>query len=235
MESGEHPTVNRRPPQNVAVDISGRRADAAQHQSYMAAERQKDQDRQAMRDEMVRMIKMYIPPWLLNADKRAPGFLAGSETGKPGFDPDSFYLGFIADHCAWKQFRGGSAMDMTTEWSQTVDGESIVVVAGYVMWGGTTLTNNDTDWGDVFYVDVSGMSGGTSRWLYLKIDLSAQTTLLAFSTDANPPVDDPQNLIVNWRLSKWSFAKPGTVVIPTKTKTAWAGGGIHIPAVFGPP
>jgi hypothetical protein len=117
------------------------------------------------------------------------------------------------------------------EWSQLVVAGNIRVFVGPVMWSNVPV---EVGWDAAAYVEVdwTALTVDEDRWLFVEIDFSGRTVTPKFQADTSLPVDDPDNMLVRWRLSKWKRVSDYRIY---KTGRAWDGGCIHLPAIFGPP
>lgn len=81
----------------------------------------------------------------------------------------------------------------------------------------------------------SSFPADEERWTFAEIDLPGKLIYVKMQPDTELPADDPLLGLVRWRLGKWKKTTiPGGYRMD-RVATAWPGGCLHFPSIFGPP
>lgn len=192
--------------------------------ALMQAEVAKEKAKQAERDHIWEVLREAIPKWLLDMPKDGPGFLVGIGATH-GVAPETIYLGYGEGHGIWRQDIGAAVPPV--EWAQRVDAknEAVIVNAAPVMHANHAIGSESEQ-----SVSFASLSEDDQRWLFVEIDLAEDTATAKFSDSADVPTDDPDAGKIRWRLSKWKRTATGISLV----RSAWPGGVINIPSVYGP-
>lgn len=192
----------------------------------MQAEVAKEKAKQAERDHIWEVLREAIPKWLLDMPKDGPGFLVATGATH-GVAPETIYLSYAEGHGIWRQLPDRPPPDAPVEWAQRVDAENeaVKVNAAPVMHANRAIGSESEQ-----SVSFASLSEDDQRWLFVEIDLAEDTATAKFSESADVPTDDPHTGKIRWRLSKWKRTATGVSLV----RSAWPGGVINIPSVYGP-
>lgn len=160
------------------------------------------------------------------------GMGGGPEAGDTDFfnTPDAeVFLGYYQGVGVWKtqSKQDYGAAVPPVEWAQRVDAknEAVIVNAAPVMHANHAIGSESEQ-----SVSFASLSEDDQRWLFVEIDLAEDTATAKFSESADVPTDDPHTGKIRWRLSKWKRTATGVSLV----RSAWPGGVINIPSVYGP-
>lgn len=209
-------------------------------QAFSAQDEQIKANMERARIEAIvtRIIERRVPPAILNMPKEPPITAASGGAGASTGRDEDWFVGDFQGNCIWRKFPPTPRPDTSMEWSQyRIAGDKFLVRYGPIMWANESL-NGTT--GTDYEVSFASVTTLDERWLYVQFKTdTSYTPEVLLGANGYFPIDDPVNLIVRWRLSKWKFTKTTTDGVTTitlaKLATAWAGGCLHFPAIFGPP
>lgn len=222
---------------NAPDVVRPRATTASDIRAMMQAEVDKEKARQEMRDQMVRIVKIMVPKWVLEMPKDGPGFLLGTTHGVA---PETIYLGYMEGHGVWRQDYG-APLAMPRMFSAEVVGKKTLKIRdGIVRWSNVTLTtdvksgDSGTLWDGFFTLDLSEWTAGEYRYAYMELDFTEQMAYFRLTSSEAVPDDDPANLITRWPLVKMIGAGTGADFTAT-IEDVCHDGIIKETAVIGPP
>lgn len=161
-------------------------------------------------------------------ENAVPALIKQMHDEPPRGDLTRAFLGFQGGTLVWRQLPDQPPVPgAPVEWAQRVDAENeaVKVNAAPVMHANRAIGSESEQ-----SVSFSSLSENDQRWLFIEIDMVASTATAKFSESADVPTDDPDTGKIRWRLSKWKRTATGVSLV----RSAWPGGVINIPSVYGP-